>query len=160
MDAGINAQTSYPSVDGIHHLIEDYLQVLGIEERAQQQHLAKRIQNRITLDLDTKREASAEALAVEETQALLDDWLRRSLDEDQAVNLPMLKSLVLQNQFPNWQQTWVQDQRLPFDQLDMSLWQPTPEIAPLEMSEQTIDLYGYGLRQRLGNRLRRLFRAE
>ncbi len=137
----------------------EYLTALGVRDRLEIERLCEQIRLRVTT-----REATAplehplEAV-IEETHALLDEWLIEELGiEDDANTLAAARAAVLGGGIPGWSARWAGlAGDSPAPAIRALRLAAVPDAAPLIMEASTIDLCCHRLGRRIADAICRLF---
>jgi hypothetical protein len=169
MGAGIDAVPVHHAGDPMHtdssdwqptaRRVVDYLTALGVRERLEIERLSEQVRRRVeTRATTTPLEDSVEA-AIEETHALLDEWLIAELGIDGDANaLTAARAAVLGGDIPGWSARWA---GLAGDSLAPAIRAihlvAVPEFAPLAMQSSTIDLCCQRMRRQIAAAICRLF---
>lgn len=144
---------------GVAPRVMEYLTALGVRDPQEIARLSQQVRLRVeSRAARSPLEDSVEA-AIEETYALLDEWLVAELRIDGDANaLTAARAFVLEGGVPGWSARWagISDAALAPTIPALNL-ASVPEFAPLTMQASTIDLCCHRLRRKIAAAICKLF---
>ncbi|MBK5964390.1 hypothetical protein CCR95_09910 [Thiocystis minor] len=137
----------------------EYLTALGVREPQEIDRLSEQVRLRLEIRATHAPLEDAVEAAIEETHALLDEWLTVELGIDGDANaLATARAAVLGGTIPGWSARWA---GLAGDALAPTIRafqrDAVPEFAPLTMQASMIELCCHRLRRRIADAICRLF---
>ncbi|AFL73298.1 hypothetical protein [Thiocystis violascens] len=137
----------------------EYLTALGVRDRLEIDRLSEQVRLRLEVRATHAALEDAVEAAIEETLALIDQWLAVELGIDGDANaLATARAAALGGTIPGWSARWA---GLAGDSLAPAIRalqrDTVPEFAPLTMQASTIELCCHRLRRRIADAICRLF---
>ncbi len=143
--------------------VSDYLTAMGVSEPLDMERLVAQVRLRVDSRAIAAPLEDIVESAIEETHALLDEWLVAELGhEADANNLEAARAAVLSGHVSGWSARWVSfiigltDHSLAPAIHALTIL-PLPEPAPLVMDANVIDLCCHRLRRRIAAAICRFF---
>lgn len=137
----------------------EYLTALGVRDPREIDRLSEQVRLRVDSRAAHAPLENVVEAAIEETLALLDDWLTAELDIGGDANaLAAARAAVLGGTLPGWSARWAGlGGDSPAPTIRSLQRDAVPEFAPLTMQASTIDLCCHRLRRRIAATICRLF---
>lgn len=169
MGARINAVSALPNGSDMHteiidwqllaQRLEAYLAAMGIDDRRELDRLSEQVRRRVEVRRAAAPLENALEAVIEETHALLDEWLIAELAlEGDANALAAARASVLSGNLPGWSARWSGLSDVTLDEaIRAQRLTAVPEPAPLTMQPSVIDLCCARMRRRIAAAICRLF---
>jgi hypothetical protein len=141
----VYAEVGYlsPEAVAIASLVEQFLAAMAVPEGEARARLVRRVQTRVYARLDRETELPLGELAVHETLASLDEWLRVALDAKPGVaqDLMPARAALLAGAIPDWYEAVLRAPQ-PGHGERLRQWSPRalPSEHPLAMPVATLRL--------------------